>query len=422
MAQQGSVKDLENRCGVDPLVRIFRELIAYDTTSDPESKAVPSTLGQLRLGAYLAAQCSAMGYEVNTTPEGLVVVRVAASAGREQALGLCLLAHLDTSPDAKGSGIVPLLLKDYQGGGIELGTGRLIDEQICPQLEEHRGDDFIITDGTTLLGADDKAGVAILLQLLHELKLKNLEHGPLTVVFTVDEEIGLSSQYVDVESLGCAFGVTLDGGELGTLDVATFNAQEAEISIEGRSIHTGSAYKKMVNASLMAARLIDLLPPGELPEQTQGKEGFYHVLRISSCCEKATVRMLLRDFTQEGLQRRQKLLYELGELLNRQCGYQAVRISIKDQYRNFAEVLKEQPQILEFCRKAYAQAGVTVKEEWVRGGTDGSNLSFRGLPCPNLFTGALNCHGVYECLSLKTFSKAFEVVCNLVELIAKESA
>ncbi len=237
----------------------------------------------------------------------------------------------------------------------------------------------------------------------------------------MDEEIGLSSQYVEVEELGCDFGLTVDGGDLGGLDVATFNASAAEIRIQGRSIHPGGGYKKLVNASMLVSRLLSSLPSDQLPETTQGKEGFYHVTRVQSSCEMAEISLIMRDFTETGLQRREQYLLKLAALMNEQYGYEAVTLSIKPQYRNLSAALDGKPEILEYCRRAFERAGVSLHEEWVRGGTDGSNLSFRGLPSPNLFTGALNCHGVYECLSLRAFRAAFAVVQQLVKVIAEEA-
>ncbi|MBO6258962.1 MAG: peptidase T [Succinivibrio sp.] len=420
MYQKGSVKDLENLCGIDQLVKIFCELISYDTTADELSSTVPSTVGQLRLGAFIAARLSALDYDCRQDDKGVVTVKVPASEGYENSRKLCLLSHLDTSPDADGANIKAALVRNYRGEGIELENGQVTDESICPSLASHKGDDIIVTDGTTLLGADDKAGVAVLIKLLHDIRLNpSLVHGPLTVVFSVDEEIGLSVSHLDVSRIDCDFGVTIDGTDVGELDVATFNAAGAVVSFTGRSIHTAVAYKKMVNAIGVATRFMNMLPPLEKPEATLDKEGFYHVYGFEGNVGEATVRMLLRDFTTEGLKARTDKVLSIARMLNDELGYDCVCAQIRHQYSNMADVLKDRDEILKLCRKAYTNTGLAVKECWIRGGTDGSNLSCAGLPCPNIFTGGLCCHGVHECLPVQSLNASYNVVCELVKLVAK---
>ena len=398
------------------LVRTFLDLVSVNTQADENVPESPSCPGQLTLGQQIAARIKSTGAdlpEIFTTEQGVVAASFSASPGCERAYHLALLSHLDTAPDCSGENVKPHLVKAYPGGPIELPNGLILDETVCPELKHHLGDDIITTDGTTLLGADDKAGCAVLLELIDAVQA-GLPHGPLTFVFTVDEEIGRSAGLVPLERINADFGVTIDGCELGELDTATFNAGACTVTIHGRSIHTGSAYGKMVNALKLAAQFIQELPADEAPETTQGLQGFYHIYSVSGGVEQAQVRMILRDFEMEGLKKREdfirRLCWRLGERFVPQ---------FKAQYRNLAAVLQEHPLILDLCRQAYAQAGVPVREQSVRGGTDGSELSYRGLPCPNIFTGALNCHGPYECLPVQALQQSFNCARSLIQLTAQ---
>lgn len=420
--QQGTVKDLEELCAVDPLVHTFCDLISYDTKSDGYSDKAPSTVGQLRLGAMVVSKLRDLGYDARQDERGVVTAKVSPSKGAESAPALALIAHLDTAPDASGAGVTPHLVKQYAGGGIELKNGLVLDDAICPELPLHYDEDIIVTSGETLLGADDKAGVAAIMHLLKDLSLNpEIPHPKITAVFSVDEEIGRSADYIDLKQVGCDYGVTVDGGEVGELSVETFNAQGAIVSFTGRSVHTAVAYKTMINAVSLASRFIALLPPQEKPENTRAREGFYHVHNIEGSVDHAELRMILRDFDESGLDARAKVIDDIAAFLNREAGFEAVKVEHFAQYRNMAQVLREHPQIVSLCKRAYEKAGIVPALLSVRGGTDGSNLSNRGLPCPNLFTGALNCHGPYECLPVPSLHKAYEVVRALAELGAAET-
>ena len=420
--QKGSTKALENLCGVDSLVNIFKDLIAFDTQADPTSKAVPSTVGQLRFGAYLCARLSDLGYEAHQDKNGVVSVEVEPSAGFENKQKICLLAHMDTAPDCSGANINPHLVEKYQGHGIELNNGLILDDSICPNLKNHVGEDIIVTDGTTLLGADDKAGIAILLELLRNLKVNSqLKHGPLKVIFSVDEEIGLSTTHLDVKEISCDFGVTVDGTALGELDTATFNAYGAIVKFKGLSVHTAVAYKTLINAISLVNDFINMLPRDEKPENTQGLEGFYHVHKFEGTTESAKLNMIIRDFTDEGMQKRLDLLKSIESIINQKYGDKVCEVKTTFQYANMGNVLKDKQDLVELLKQAYVDAGVSVIENSVRGGTDGSNLSNNGLPTPNIFTGGLNCHGPFECLPVKAFNKAYEVVENIVKLTAAKA-
>ena len=293
--QTGTSKDFDNLCGVDPLVKIFSDLIAFDTRADGSSKTVPSSVGQLRFGAYLSSTISELGYDSKQDEHGVITVKIPASEGCEKAKSLCLLAHMDTAPDCSGADVKPRLVRKYSGEGIKLDNGLTITSSFCPELSSHIGEDIIVTDGTTLLGADDKAGIACLLLLLRNLKTdSSLKHGPLKIIFSVDEEIGLSTRYLDVKDIACDYGITVDGTELGELDVATFNAYGAILNFHGTAVHTAVAYKNLVNAITLATEFISMLPRDEKPENTRGEEGFYHVHGIEGEVERAKLKICLR--------------------------------------------------------------------------------------------------------------------------------
>ena len=418
--QTGTSKDFDNLCGVDPLVKIFSDLIAFDTRADGSSKTVPSSVGQLRFGAYLSSTISELGYDSKQDEHGVITVKIPASDGCEKAKSLCLLSHMDTAPDCSGADVKPRLVRKYSGEGIKLDNGLTITSSFCPELSSHIGEDIIVTDGTTLLGADDKAGIACLLLLLRNLKTdSSLKHGPLKIIFSVDEEIGLSTRYLDVKDIACDYGITVDGTELGELDVATFNAYGAILNFHGTAVHTAVAYKNLVNAITLATEFISMLPRDEKPENTRGEEGFYHVHGIEGEVERAKLKMIIRDFTDEGMKKRLDFVKSAVEFLNNKYGQGRVDLDLKFQYSNMEEVLKQNQEILDICTKAFKDAGVKVVLNRVRGGTDGSNLSSQGLPTPNIFTGGLNCHGPYECLPVDAFNSSYRVVEALVKRMSK---
>jgi tripeptide aminopeptidase len=419
MFQSASVKALENLRVQDELVDIFCNLVAFDTKADPASNTVPSTTGQLKLAAYLKELLESYGYETSIDDKGVVKTYVEASEGYENCKGLCLLAHLDTAPDASGANVSPRLIENFQADGILLDSGLVTDIKLCPRLFDHKGDDIIVTDGTTLLGADDKAGVAVIVKLLKTLKEQaEIKHGPLCAVFTVDEELGTSTSHINPEDFKCDYGITIDGCNVGELDVATFNASKAHVEFRGVSVHTAVAYKALVNATALLAKFMALIPEGQKPETTRETEGFYHIHNIAGQVEQAHLDMIIRDFDAEGLKAREAYIQECVAFINKQVGFEACKVKITPQYRNLAEALKANPEILDLCHKAFEDVGLSVVENYVRGGTDGSNLSYRGLPCPNIFTGALNCHGPYECLPVKAFHKSYAVAEALVKRMA----
>ncbi len=416
--QKGDVKALESKLADDKLLKLFIDLVAFDTRADFTSNDKPSSIGQLRLGAYLLNHLARLKLKPVQTKEGVIITKIPATVGYELKEKLCLLAHLDTAPDASGNNVKPALVTKYLGEGIELANGSIIDHEISPELASHLGDDIVVTDGTTLLGGDDKAGIAVLMHLIESLVDDRITHGPITVVFSVDEEIGRSTKYLDLEVLDSDFAVTIDGCERGELDVATFNAEGAKIIFKGKVVHTAVAYGKLKNALKMMADFIKALPHEESPETTKDEQGFYHVHDAMGNVEQAELMMILRDFDKQRLEQRHNFVTDLVQRINDQYGEGSCEALFVKQYENMEDVLKKYPRIVEYCRAAFARANVPLTEKRVRGGTDGANLSCRGLPCPNIFTGALNCHGIYECLPVKSLHDSFEVTKALVELVA----
>lgn len=420
---KASARAMEDLCGIDPLVKIFCDLVSADTKSDPDSKTVPSTVGQLRLGAQISGILNGLGFSCVQEQNGVVMCQVPASAGLEDWPRLALIAHLDTAPDAPGDGVSPRLVRNYDGGVIELENGLATDSSICRELPSHKGDDIIVTDGRTLLGADDKAGVAVIMQILREIASDpSFRHPALCAVFSVDEEIGKSADLIDLGKVGCCYGVTVDGCEAGELDTATFNAEAALVEIKGRSVHTGIGYKALVNACELASRFMQMLPQDEKPENTMGQEGFFHVHEIRGDAALSRLKLIVRDFTEEGLSRCIGLLLRIADLMNAELGESRVKVTHFHQYSNMARPLEEHPEIVRMCLEAYRRAGIKPREISVRGGTDGSNLSNRGLPCPNIFTGALCCHGVHECLPVKSLHLSHDAVKALVGVAAEGGA
>lgn len=416
--QKGDIKALEAALQQDDLLKLFVDMVAFNTQADYTSADTPSSIGQLRLGAYLLKQLGNLKLKPVQTKEGVIMVKIPATSGYEGKERLCLLAHLDTATDASGENVKPALVKDYAGQGIELENGLILDHEISPELQAHIGEDIVVTDGTTLLGGDDKAGIAVLMHLVERCVDDRVIHGPLTIVFSVDEEIGRSTKYLDIDAINCDFAVTVDGCEKGELDVATFNAIGAQVVFNGKVVHTAVAYGKLKNALTMMSCFISSLPSDEAPETTKDEQGFYHVHDAQGSVESAKLRMILRDFDAERLKERQAFVQKLVDDINSSFGEGSCTVNFVEQYVNMEQFLKEKPQIVNYCHQAFERAGVRLVEKKVRGGTDGSNLSSRGLPCPNVFAGPLNCHGPYECLPVPSLHASYDVIKALVEVVA----
>lgn len=330
------------------------------------------------------------------------------------------ISHYDTALDASGANIKARIVKNYDGGDIELSPGIVSSPKKFPELLEHKGEDLIVTDGTTLLGADDKAGIAEIVQAMCYLRdHKEIEHGKIRIGFNPDEEIGKGAHHFDVEKFGCEWAYTMDGGDIGDLEYENFNAAAAKVVIHGVSVHTGYAKGKMINAARIACEFNSMIPTTDIPETTEGYQGFYHLLSISGHCEEAKLSYIIRDHSREKFQDRKRFMENIAKSLNEKYGDGVVEIKLEDQYYNMKEKIDPNMHVIDLVLKAMEQSGVRPKVEPIRGGTDGAQLSFRGLPCPNIFAGGVNFHGPYEFVSIQVMEKAMQVVVNICRLTSE---
>ena len=392
----------------------FLRYVTYDTQSDPYSDTAPSTSKQMDLARILADECRAIGLiDVEVSEFGIVTATLPANTDADIPV-IGFIAHLDTAPDASGANVIPIVHENYDGRDIVLNHGTVISPGEFPALRNYIGQTIITASGDTLLGADDKAGIAIILTVMEYLiQNPQIPRGKVRIAFTPDEEIGRGTENFDVEAFGADFAFTVDGGPLGELTYESFNAAGALVEITGRSIHPGIAKGIMVNASLIAAELAAALPADETPASTEGREGFYHVNRIEGNVEKATVDMIIRSFDGGEFEARKQFIRNLVNELNEKYGAGTITLNLTDQYFNMLE--KIDPWIIEYAKSAFIAAGVEPFVEPIRGGTDGAILSYKGLPCPNIFTGMRNIHGPYEFVALETMVKAVEVVLQLIK-------
>ncbi len=404
---------------------ILERFLAYtqfDTQSAEDAGKTPSTDKQIIFARFLADELREVGLEdVELNDEGYIYATLPAN-GKSEAPTIGFISHYDTSPDCSGAGIKPRIVKNYDGTDIVLDAeaGIVTDVATFPELKRHIGEDIIVTDGHTLLGADDKAGIAEIVQAMVYLQEHpEIKHGRIRVAFNPDEEIGLGAHKFDVEKFGCEWGYTMDGGEVGELEYECFNAASAKFEINGVSVHTGYAKSKMINAGRIAAELVSRIPYTELPETTEGYEGFYHLLLIEGNCEHATLSFIIRDHDARKFHDRKRFMDQLAEELCKKYGDGVVSVELRDQYRNMREMVEPVPHVIDMAIKAMEQAGVSPRVQAIRGGTDGAQLSFRGLPCPNIFAGGLNFHGPHEFLPVPSLEKAMQVVVNLCELAGK---
>ena len=403
---------------MDVMVKRFKDYISFDTQSDEENdKACPSTLGQMVLSKHLAEELKAIGLtEVDLDNHGYVMATLPAN-GAADAPVVGFIAHVDTSPDAAGGPIKPQIVRDYDGKDIVLNeNGPIVfSTKDFPEVLKYKGQDIMFTDGTTLLGADDKAGVTAIVSAMEYLvNHPEIKHGKIRVGFTPDEETGRSADRFDVEKFGADFAYTIDGGELGGLEYENFNAANPVITFHGRSVHTGDAKGKMINAITLAAEWQQLLPAGEKPEYTEGYEGFFHVYKITGGVEKCTMNMLVRDHSRQKFEQRKAYLEDMADFFNKKYGEGTVEVTPHDVYFNMLEKIEDgNMYVVELAKQAMEAAGVTPDVQPIRGGTDGARLSFMGLPCPNIFTGGANFHGRFEYLPLNSLKKAGETVLGI---------
>jgi len=390
------------------------------TTSDPESNTYPSTNRQTVFMKKLVEELQLIGCaEVEMDKFSYVTATIPAN-GVNNAPVIGFVAHVDTSPDFSGENVNPRIIDKYDGTVVHLNNGVSIDPQDFPEILNYKGQSIITADGTTLLGADDKAGVAEIVTAAEILlKSKDIKHGKIRLGFTPDEEIGKGTDHFDVKKFGAEFAFTLDGGEIGELEFENFNAAGAKIRIHGRSVHPGAAKNKMINAMLVANQIIGMLPVDQRPEHTEKYEGFFHLTQLSGNVENAEFQYIIRDHDNAKFEEKKKLLKEIVDHVNFQYGKNLVELEIKDQYFNMRQKIEPVMHIIEIAKQAMLQAGVQPKIKAIRGGTDGARLSYDGLPCPNIFAGGHNFHGPFEFVPIPSMVKAVEVILNIVQLGGK---
>lgn len=397
----------------------FLNYTKFDTQSSEESETVPSTSKQLLFAEYLKKELQHEGLEdVEMDEKGYIYATLKANT-KANVPTIGFISHYDTSPDASGKDIKARIVRAYDGGDIVLSEGIVSSPTKFPELKSHVGEDLIVTDGHTLLGADDKAGIAEIVQAMCWLRdHDDVKHGDIRVAFNPDEEIGMGAHHFDVEKFGCEWAYTMDGGDLGDLEYENFNAAGAKIIIHGVSVHTGYAKGKMVNASRLACELNNMIPETDIPETTEGYEGFYHLLGIESRCEEAKLSYIIRDHDRDRFEDRKKFLQQCVASMNEKYGEGTVELKLNDQYYNMKEKIDPNMHVIDLVLHAMQECGVAPKVEPIRGGTDGAQLSFRGLPCPNIFAGGVNFHGPYEFVSIQVMEKAMRVIVKICELTA----
>ena len=394
----------------------FLKYVSFGTNSDENSETCPSTASQLVLAEYLAVELKAIGLdEVEIDKDGYVYGVIPATEGRENDPSIGFVAHMDTSSDVKGDEIKPQIVK-YQGGDIKLNDKVSITVKDFPYIEKYVGCDIITTDGTTLLGADDKAGIAeILTACEYIINHPEISHGRIAVGITPDEEIGRGADRFDVKRFGCDWAYTIDGGELGEIEYENFNAASAKITVHGVNIHPGSAKNKMKNAALMAAEFINMMPKSETPAHTEGYEGFYHLGGMEGDETLATLRYIIRDHDMESFLKRKEFVENLVAYLNGVYGEGSFELNMRDSYYNMRDKILPHMHIIDNAVNAMKNAGVEPLIVPIRGGTDGARLSFEGLPCPNLSTGGANFHGVHEFIPIQSMEKMVEIIITLMK-------
>lgn len=402
----------------------FLRYIAIDTMSDEESTSQPSAARELELSRMLVEELKTMGIkDAELDKEGYVMATLPASQGYEDKPVIGFIAHVDTSPDAPGACTNPQIIENYDGGEIALKgvPGLALKPSEFPEMLDYRGQTLITTDGTTLLGADDKAGVAeIMCAVEYLLAHPEIKHGTVRIGFTPDEEIGRGVDAFDVKKFNAVYAYTMDGGAVGELEYENFNAASAKIRIQGRNVHPGYAKGKMINALHVAAELDKHLPEGDRPEFTEGYEGFFHLIGLNGTVEEASLSYIIRDHDRAGFEARKEMMQNAADAINARYGAGTATLVMKDQYYNMREAVEPHYHVVEKAIEAMEMAGIKPKVQPIRGGTDGARLSFMGLPCPNIFAGGLNFHGKMEFVPIESMEKAKDVIINIIRLYAKD--
>ena len=395
----------------------FLKYVSFCTTSDEETNMTPSTPGQMEFAKYLAAELKAIGMqEVTLDENGYVMATLPANVEGKPTIGF--IAHMDTAPDASGKNVKARIVENYDGQDIVLNAEKNIVFEVAkyPEILDYKGQDIIVTDGTTLLGADDKAGLAeIVTACEYLIQHPEIQHGKIRVGFTPDEEIGQGADHFDVEKFGCDFAYTMDGGAVGELEYENFNAAGCKVKVHGVNVHPGYGYHKMINSMRIANQFATMLPRWETPEHTQGYEGFYHLIAMNGSVEETTLQYIIRDHDRARFESRKREIEHLARKINQEYGEGTVEVEIRDQYYNMREKVEPVMHIVTLVEEAMKEVGVTPKVQPIRGGTDGARLSFEGLPCPNIFAGGVNFHSRFEYLPIPSMEKAMEVILKIVE-------
>ncbi|MDD7561150.1 MAG: peptidase T [Parabacteroides sp.] len=398
----------------------FLKYVTFATQSDEESGITPSTSGQRVFAEALVKELEALGLEeISLDDNSYLMATLPSNMEDQEVPTIGFISHLDTSPDMSGEGVKPRIVS-YAGGDIVLNEAEniVLSPRMFPEMEQYIGQNLIVTDGTTLLGADDKAGVAAIISAVAYLKEHpEIKHGKIRIGFTPDEEIGAGADHFNVEKFGCEFAYTVDGGEIGELEYENFNAAAAKVVFSGRNVHPGTAKDKMVNASLLAVEFASMLPADQRPETTEGYEGFFHLTTMVGSVEQAVLQYIVRDHSRELFEQKKQLLEQITAQLNKKYPGM-VSLEMHDQYYNMREIVEPKKYIVDLASEAMEAVGVKPQIKPIRGGTDGARLSFMGLPCPNLFTGGHNFHGRYEYIPIPSLQKSMETVVKIAELVA----
>ena len=400
------------------IVERFINYTKFDTQSVEDSDRVPSTEKQLEFAAYLKKELEREGLsDITLDEKGYLYATLKGNTKDVPTIGF--ISHYDTSPDCSGANVNARIVENYDGSDILLSEGIVSSPEKFPELLQHVGENLIVTDGHTLLGADDKAGIAEIVEAMCFLRNHpEIKHGDIRIAFNPDEEIGMGAHHFDVELFGCEWAYTMDGGDVGELEFENFNAASAKVAIKGISVHPGYAKDKMVNANALAAEFVQLLPADERPETTEGYQGFYHLLGIQSNVESARMNYIIRDHNRDIFEDRKHFMQKCADQMNAIYGAETVTLEIKDQYYNMKEKIDPQMHVIDVVVHAMQDCGVAPKVKPIRGGTDGAQLSFKGLPCPNIFAGGVNFHGPYEFISIQSMEKAKQVIVRICELVA----
>lgn len=403
----------------------FLKYVSFTTTSDENTNMTPSTPGQMIFAKYLQEELTALGLqEITLDKNGYIMATLPANTEKSNVPVIGFISHMDTSPDASGKNIKPRIVENYDGKDIVLNEEQsvVLETEKFPEILLYKGQNIIVTDGTTLLGADDKAGIAEIVSAMEYLiQHPEIKHGEIRIGFTPDEEIGQGADHFDVKAFDAAWAYTMDGGQIGELEFENFNAASAKVTINGLNVHPGYAKHKMKNSMRIASQFIDMLPRHETPEHTEGYEGFYHLTSIEGTVEKTVLSYIIRDFNRERFEDRKKEMLHIANKINAEFGDHTAVVELRDQYYNMREKIEPVMHVVDLAFEAMKANNIEPSVKPIRGGTDGARLSFEGLPCPNIFAGGHNFHGRYEYLPIPSMEKAMKVIVSIVELLEKKS-